>query len=86
MRFIKGEAYAEATDDKVVKMWEYKWRLIFGWLQRIYSDNRSYFKNAVVEATAGKYSTDLKYGLIFHLQSTGLIERTVRLVKNQMMK
>ncbi|KAH6996789.1 hypothetical protein EDB80DRAFT_882945 [Ilyonectria destructans] len=52
----------------------------------IYCDDGSYFRNITVEALAEKHGTRMEFGPVSYPQSTGLLERTVRLVKNQLMK
>ena len=85
-RFLCAKALKEATAELVVETWESDWGSIFGWPLYTYSDNGSHFKNVLCEAAAAKHGTTMIFGPVSHPQSTGLVERAVRLLKAQLMK
>ncbi|KAF5012459.1 hypothetical protein FDECE_1511 [Fusarium decemcellulare] len=85
-RFIGGAVHLKANAEEVAREWESGWGATFGWPRVLYCDNGSHFKNTAMKLIANKHGTILEHGPVSHPQSTGLVERTVRLVKNQLMK
>jgi hypothetical protein len=85
-KFIGGVCHHSADGTEVLNTWESNWGATFGWPQAIYCDNGSHFSNMVFQAATMKHGTRLEFGPVSHPQSTGLLERNVRLVKNQLQK
>jgi hypothetical protein len=85
-RFIFTASLPEATAFAVAYTMAYIWSPIIGWPWQTYTDNGSHFKNSALEEMFGDYGTQMVFGPVSHPRSTGMNERCVRLVKNQLMK
>ncbi|KHN95785.1 Ribonuclease H-like protein [Metarhizium album ARSEF 1941] len=85
-RFVMAQSHREATGSVVTETWDKCWGSIMGWPRKIYCDNGSHFKNLNFEAMTQKHGTKITFGPISHPSTTGLAERNVRLIKNQLMK
>lgn len=85
-RMIFTEALAEATGFTVCSTWMRRWSPLVGWPRQTYSDNGSHFRNTVCHAVFQNHGAEMLFGPVSHPQSTGLSERMVRMIKQQLMK
>lgn len=85
-RFVLAFSLAEASAYSVTVTFLYQVAPILGWPEYTYSDNGPHFKNEVARLFFASRGTHMVFGPVAHHQSVGLIERTVRLVKQGLMK
>lgn len=85
-RFIFAEPVKDATGEEVARIFLHVWSKIFGWPVQTYSDNGSHFKNKLLIDVLNMHGTLMVFGPVSHPQSTGLPERCVQLLKQQMTK
>ena len=76
-RFVWAKAYARASGDEVIDIFENYLTPIFGWPEGIYSDNGLYFVNEQVRTIFSRYGVTYFTGPIIYPSSTGLLERAV---------
>jgi hypothetical protein len=85
-KFVGLACHTTADGEHVFETWESQWAAMFGWPKVIYCDNGSHFVNMKVKMAAERHGTRMELGPTSHPSSTGLPERVVRLVKNQLQK
>lgn len=85
-RFALGKPTPDGTGYDVASTWLRDWSPITGWPEKMYLDNGSYFCNEMVSSMFETRGTSIIYGPVSHPSSTGLMERTVKLIKQQMLR
>lgn len=85
-RFVMSVDSPLADGVTVINAWMQRWSPMVGWPKSTYSDNGSHFQNEITKTIMEHHGTRMIFGPVSHPSSTGLSERSVRLVKQQLMK